>query len=359
MLKPEFYVGQVPVGRGLKPIFLAEIGAMFNQDVALAHELISRIALAANASVLKVVLKGEILHDPEICINDASFETFQSKHGVRKRERFRDLIERKCLSLGTYSTLISSIKETGLPSCFSVYDFTGADFVRDHGVDLIKIASSNLTHLPLIRHVAKFGIPILIDTGRATLAEVDRAVRTARDAGVQNLILEHSQDGHPSPPENHNMRALQTLRTCFDVPVGLSDHARGETAMHVAIGLGVELIERNVVADEHALEQDVAFSTSIAEIPRLLSELHDSAISLGRTFRDINNKNGLIATSARMGLVTRRPVTQGELISDETTTYAFPNYGIGVENIDLVTGWQFSGNLPAGHSIDWTHIARR
>jgi sialic acid synthase SpsE len=358
MKSPEFLIGSAPVGRGLPPVFLAEIGAMFNREMSVALALISRISESSSADgKLSVILKGEILHDPSICLNTESFETYRSKSGEFRRERYRDLIERKCLSLDDYSRLIDHAQYLALPTCFSVYDETGADFARAKGVDAIKIASSNLTHLTLIRHVSALGIPIIIDTGRGSIAEVDQAVRAARNAGAHSILIEHSQDGHPAPPENHNLRSLASLRGMFDTPVGLSDHSIGPNAMHVAIGIGVELIERNIVEDDSVLEQDVAFATSINDLRALLAALYESHLSLGSVFRDPRNRHGLIATSARMGLITRQAVSEGMTVSLKTIGHAFPNQGIGAEHIDLVDGWKFTRAMEAGCPIRWNDIA--
>ena len=350
---PNVKLGSVPVGDGHPPVFLAEIGALFNQDVAQAERLIARIAFASREqNTLPVLLKGEILHDPSICLDDATTETYRSRNGERKTERYRELIERKVLPLDAYSRIFDVCKTHDLPVCMSVYDFRGAEFAVSQGVAAIKIASSNLTHVPLIRHAAKLGAPLIIDTGRASLAEIDRAMRTAQDAGARGIVLEHSPDGHPAPPENHNLRMLQTLRQCFSVPVGLSDHAAGPEMMHVAIGLGASLIERNIVETAGQVEQDHAFASSIADIEQgLLVRLRESWTALGRPFRDVANRSGLIATSIRMGLVTKRPVVAGEDVSLDTVTFAFPKHGIGVEFYDKVAGWTFCDKMPAGQPI--------
>ncbi len=320
----------------------------------MAERLIERIAISAKGpGKLPVILKSEILHDTSMCLDDDSVETYQSRSLEKRSERYRDLILRKTVSFDGYKAVFAACRKNGIAVCMSVYDVAGADFVVQEGVSAIKIASSNVTHLPLIRYVAGLNVPILIDTGRSTLAEVDRAFRTARDAGARDILIEHSPDGHPAPAVNHNLRSLKTLHRCFEVPVGLSDHAMSTNMMHVSIGLGVNLIERNITEDPDRFDQDYAFSTGVAELEGLLRDLHDSWAALGRSFRDINNRSGLVSTSARMGLITRRAVKSGETISDDTIRYGFPNRGIGVERIDEVTGWIFKNDMPADKPINW------
>lgn len=350
-------LGGIPVGPSAPPVVLAEIGALFNQDLAMAARLIERVAALLDAGAgLPILLKGEILHDPAICLDDDSIETYRSKSGERRVERYRALIERKVLSLDAYARIFEMCRKARLPIVMSVYDRVGAEFAAREGAVALKIASSNVTHLPLIRAASAMGLPVIIDNGRAALGEVDTAFRAARDAGAAGIILEHSPDGHPAPPENHNLRALRTLAETFSVPVGLSDHYSGHEMMIAAVALGADLIERNIVEAEGALEQDHAFASGIDRLGSLLATLRAVWVALGAPYRDLHNSSGLIATSARMGLVARRDVAPGEPIDGDTVTFAFPRKGIGVEHFDLVFGWRFIQPIAAGRPVSWRDI---
>lgn len=352
------FFGDTAVGEGAPPVVLAEIGALFNQDLAMASRLIDRIGLARKVGHgLPILLKGEILHDPSICLDDESIEAYRSKSGERRQERYRELIERKALSLDHYRRLFKLSREAGLPVVMSVYDPIGAEFAAEQGAVALKIASSNITHLPLIRQVAALGAPVIIDSGRASLGEIDRAYRMARDAGAPGIVLQHSPDGHPAPPQNHNLRTLRTLAETFRVPVGLSDHHSGHEMMIAAVALGAHLIERNFVEMEGALDQDHAFASGIDSLAPLAAALHDVWVALGAPFRDLRNSSGLIATSARMGLVTRRDVSAGEVVGEDTVVFAFPRKGIEVEHFDLVVGWRFAQAVRAGRPITWRDVS--
>lgn len=352
-----FKVGPFCIGVGHPPVFLAEIGALFGQDIDAAFKLIDSIAVAGQGpDKLPVVLKTEILHRADLCLDDDSIQTYVSKSGEKRVERYRDLIDRKVLPLETYAKLFERARALGLPTCASVYDEAAAAFAIQQGVVLLKVASSNLTHLPLLRYVGGLGAPLVIDTGRASLAEVDRAVATVRRAGATRLILQHSQDGHPSPAENGNLQTLKTFKRVFETPVGLSDHFVGTQMLHVAIGIGVHVLERNIAVDPDRLDDDHAFSSGLGNLEGLLRELNDSWLAIGRPFRNPDSKSGLIATSGRMGLITRRTVSAGEIIGPDTVAFAFPNKGIGIEHCDLVQGWSFISDHPAGSTIAWKHL---
>lgn len=338
-------------------MFMAEIGTFFNQDIRMAEDMVRRIReIAKSAGTIPVILKGEVLHSAEICLDDDTMETYQSKRGDRKQERYRDLISRKVVNAEDYRKLFTLCRGYGLPVVLSVYDFEGADFAKDVGAVAIKIASSNIVHIPLIRYVGRLGLPVLIDTGRASLAEVDTAVRTARDAGCSQIIIEHSPDGHPAPPENHNMLLLRTYAQTFGVPVGLSDHHNGEEMLYLAIGLGAALLEKNVSFTPDALDQDLAFSMALDELGNVLRRVRNCWVGLGRSYRDPANTKGLISTSSRMGLVAKRPLGAGERLSPENVNFSFPCLGIGVQYFDQVSGWVVRNNIPQGGVIRWTDV---
>ena len=103
---------------------------------------------------------------------------------------------------------------------------------------------------------------MVIDTGRASLQEVARAVEAARESGAQDILLQHSPDGHPALPEAHNLRILQAYETCFGLPTGLSDHYVGVEMLYVAIALGACVIEKGLYFDEYELDEDGAFARS-------------------------------------------------------------------------------------------------
>jgi len=351
-------LGATPVGPSHPPVFLAEIGTLFNQDIERAQTLVERIRAAREeVAGTPIVLKGEILHTADICLDDDAVENYYSRTGEHRAERYREVIERKVVPLDQYRAIFGLCPD--LPFVVSVYDVEGADFAAEIGAVALKIASSNITHVPLIRHAAGLGLPLLIDTGRSTLAEIERAVSTARTAGCTQLIVEHSPDGHPALPRNHNLRMLQTLAATFDVPVGLSDHHAGEEMLYLSVALGASLVEKGVTLDPDALDQDVSHALPLQDLQRVASTLHDCWMALGDEFRDLSTPIEKIGSSARMGLVARRDLAPGDPVDLEHVTFAFPKKGIGAEEWDEARGMEVAMDLPKGAVITWQDLHRR
>lgn len=351
-------IGGIPLGPQHPPVFLAEIGTFFNQDVDTAHVMAGRIAEARRTCPqTPLVLKGEVLHDADVCLDDDTVENYVAKDGTRRQERYRDLVERKVVPLEQYRRLYAVAREHDMPFVLSVYDFTGADFAVEVGAVALKIASANLTHLPLIRHVAAKGLPVVIDTGRAAFEEVARAVRVAREAGCTELVVEHSPDGHPALAETHNLRLLETYARCFDVPVGLSDHYQGEEMLYVSVALGASLVEKGVTFDPAALDQDVAHAMALDDLPRVMARLHDAWQALGRPYRPAGQViRGNVGTSQRPGLVARTALRPGDRVDLTSVRFAWPAKGIPAFQWDMVEGWEMAREVAAGTPIGWADV---
>jgi sialic acid synthase SpsE len=354
----EVAIGPFVLAADRPPLFLAEIGSYFNGDVALAARMIRQV-IAAREQVpdLPLALKTEILDDAEICLPGDTTETYAAKDGRTQVENYRALIERKVVPLADYAPLFRLCTDAAMPLVVSVYDFKAADFAAAHGASALKIASSNLVHVPLIRHVAGLGLPMLIDTGRSTIAEVHRAVATARAAGCADIVVQHSPDGHPALPKAHNLRIFQTFLQAFGLPVGLSDHHVGVEMLYLSVALGATLLEKGVHVDAAELDQDISHSMALDDLPAVMRSVRDCWLALGKPARDPRDRiEGVIGTSQRQCLVAKRDLAPGDAISLETVRFAFPCRGIPVEHWDLVAGWRITAVVPAGRPIGWQHV---
>lgn len=344
-----FLIGKFPVDDGVPPLFFPDIGTFFNRDMDIAEALVRRLH-AAGAGLIK----GEILHDAEIALQDNTYEIYLARDGEPVQERTRDAIERKVVPLNEYEKLFALCKSLGMGFLLSVYDFRGAEFGRDIGACALKIASSNIVHRPLIEYTAKLGLPLIIDTGKSTLEEIARAVQWAEDAGAEAIMVQHSPEAPPSPLTNHNLRMLTTLRQVFDRPVGLSDHHAGDEMLYAAIALGAHAVEKGIIPDDMKQDQDVHHAMPISMFEEVLAKCKRIQTAMGANMRYLRRDSK--KHPYRMGIVAGKDLPMGESLTLANVHFALPAKGIPVEHWEIVEGWRVRGDIARGQVIRWQDV---
>ena len=350
MVQKIFNIGEVLIGNGQEPLFLPDIGTFFNQDMTQAVQLVNKLSDAGVS-----VVKGEILHSPEICLKVAGKEKYWGRENKKViEEDYYSLISRKVVSFRAYEELFSYCLELGMHVVTSVYDFEGADFADTVGVSALKITSSNITHQPLIEYLAKIGLPLIIDTGHSTLEEAARAVNWAQDAGAKNIIIEHSPLPPPHPIEMHNLHFMCTLGSSLGLPFGLSDHHEGEEMLYAAVALGASVLEKGVYLDGLGDEQDSGHALPVSRVGEVLIKINNIYTGLGDGIKHLSRDREKYIS--RMGLVAKRDLKPGDEINLQNVTFAFPAKGIGTEYWGDIKGWKLIENVDSGEVIGWQHV---
>lgn len=341
-------IGGVLVGDGYPAVFVAEIGTFFNKDVELAESYL-RAAVDAGAPVLKT----EILHDADVCLKGTGLlHEYRHATGVEV-EDYRALIERKVVALSDYRRLFRLCGALGVPVIATVYDLEGIDFLVEAGGAAIKIARDNINNVPLIRHAARTGRPIIFDAGIVYFDEVARAVRLAQDEGAGGVIVNHHPGANPAPPEVHNMRVMQTYKEALRVPVGLACHYRGDEILYLAVGMGANLLEKGVVDDPDRIEQDLVSAARLSDVKGIIRRVNNCWKAIGQAPARHKEPRDL---SVRKGLVAKRIIAAGEVLGLDNVRFAWPPLGIAVEYWDLVAARRAARTIQANEVIDWGDV---
>ncbi len=348
-LQSTIEVGEICIGGDSPPLFLADIGTYFNQDLARGKRLIDDIADCG----LRFV-KGEVLHDAGVCLDCDLEEVITDGKARITTERYRDVIERKVLPLSSYDELFSHARRRGLGLAVSVYDDTGIAYAIEIGAEILKVASSNIVHKPLIERIARTGRPTIIDTGRAALGEILRAVQWFVNAGGSALIVEYSPPAPPVPVSMQGIRFIETLRTVFQCPIGLSDHHAGEEMLYAAIAIGAAVLEKGVCPNDLDREQDRAHALAVRELGDVVRKCSNVHMGMGNTVPELRAPQP--PHPARMGLIARRDLERGDVLTEREIGFAFPAVGVAVEDIDRVLGWRVRNGVRAGCPIRWTDL---
>ena len=337
-------IGDFPVGDAFPPLFMAEIGTYYNQDLDYAFRLLEQIAAAGVK-----VLKSEILHDAEICLPNTGLQHRYNHAGGSNTEDYRALIDRKILPLAHYEKIIKKCHKLGMIFVASVYDSGGVDFMVKHGGAALKIARNNVNNISLIRYAAKAGLPMIFDMGHVHLDEIFFAVRAAREAGATQIIVNMHPAANPAPATAQHMAMVPALKQLLRCPIGLSCHYKGEEILYAAVAQGTNLIEKGVDLEPDRCEQDTVSALPIEHLKGCVTKLLACYQSTGSIFPIPDDRD----LTARSGLVARQNIAAGTELSGENTGYAWPPEGIDVADWDIAMQQIVRQDVEAGQPITW------
>jgi sialic acid synthase SpsE len=228
---------------------IAEVGINHNGDLDLARRLID-VAAAAGCDAVKFQKRT-----PSICVPvDQQQARRQTPWGEMS---YLDYKERTEFGVEEYSEIARHASDAGLDWFASPWDLPSVEFLESMDVAVHKVASACLTDDELLTALATTGKPVILSTGMSTIAEIDRAVETL---GTDRLVLMHSTSTYPCPPEEANLRTINTLRERYRVPVGYSGHERGLQISLAAVALGAIALERHITLDRSMWGSDHAAS---------------------------------------------------------------------------------------------------
>lgn len=349
MHSPLIEIAGRPVGRDHPPLFWPDIDVYFKNDRRSAMALIDAIAETGGG-----FLKAALLHRPDLAAPLGTVSYFDATSGMRTTERYRDVVERHYVTLDDMQGLLAYGRDRGLALVLSIYDQAGLDFAVSESTAAIKIPSSNITHPALIRSAADSGLPLVLDTGRSSMAEIDRAVSWVRQTNADcALLVQHSPPSPPATPGAFHMNMLTEFERRFAVPTGLSDHAAGPEMIPIAVALGASVIEKGLtVSRDHDI--DMAHAMELDQLEGVFTLIRDSWQALGQMQRPSSDVPP--SPSDRMGCFARRDLPTGHLISLDDIQFMFPAAGLRAEAIDQIVGQILKAPLMAGAPINADHL---
>lgn len=251
--------------------------------------------------------------------------------------------------------LVQEASRVGVTWFSSPFDNSAVDFLDDLDVPALKIASFEIVDLPLIRYAAAKGRPLIISTGMATIAEIDAALRAARGGGAPSVALLRCNSGYPARPEEMDLRAVPAMAEMWRVPVGLSDHTVGPTAAVTAVALGACIIEKHFTLRRSEGGPDAEFSAEPHELAALVTAVREAHAMLG-TVRFGPSTRESASARFRRSLRAVRPISAGEVITNDNVRSVRPAGGLPPEAIDAVLGRVAVRPIERGAPISWSDL---
>jgi N-acetylneuraminate synthase len=243
----------------------------------------------------------------------------------------------------------------GLDLFSTPFDPTAVDFLEQMGVPAHKIASFEIVDLSLLRKIAKTGKPIIMSTGMATLAEIDEAVQTIREAGGSQLTLLKCTSAYPAPPDEMNLYTIPHLAEAFCVPVGLSDHTMGIAVAVAAVALGTCIIEKHFTLSRAMPGPDSVFSLEPNEFKAMVQAVHIAEKALGIVQYGTSRQEAK-SKVFRRSLFVVEDVKAGDVFTSRNVRSIRPGHGLHTRHLNDVLGRRAARDIPRGTPLSWDLI---
>jgi N-acetylneuraminate synthase len=250
---------------------------------------------------------------------------------------------------GELAALAASV---GLQWFSTPYDRSSVDFLETLDAPAYKVASFELIDIPLLRHVAHTGKPIILSTGMATLEEIEEAVEAARAAGPAPLALLRTSSAYPAPAGAMNLRAIPYLAGRFDTVVGLSDHTVGIAVPVAAVALGAAIVEKHLTLSRSDGGPDSAFSLEPAEFAAMVGAVRVAEQALGE-IRFGPTEHEQSSLRFRRSLFVVRDVSAGEAFTAENVRSIRPAGGLHPRHLTEVLGHRAARDVARGTPLSW------
>ncbi|MBG9454832.1 N-acetylneuraminate synthase [Lysinibacillus sphaericus] len=341
-------IGNSEIGNHTKPFIIAEMSGNHNQSLERALHLVD---LAAEAGV--DALKLQTYTPDTITLDVHTGEFFiQDEQNLWKGNSLYNLYKEAYTPWEWHEAIFNRAKEHGILAFSSPFDETAVDFLETLNVPAYKIASFENVDIPLIQKVARTGKPIIISTGMATAAELDEAVRAAREEGNHQIILLKCTSTYPSTPENTNLATIPHMRDLFGTEIGLSDHTMGVGVSVAAVALGATVIEKHFTTSRADGGVDSAFSMEPHELKMLVEETERAWQSVGQIqYGSTEAEKG--SEKFRRSLYIGNNLKAGDQLTKENLRNVRPGLGLPSKYYDLVLGKCIKQDVKKGTPLSW------
>ncbi len=317
-----------------KTIIIAEAGVNHNGSMELARQLIDK-AVEAKVDYIKFqTFKADTL------VNKSATQAAYQKKNLGKEESQLEMLRKLELRFEDFLSLDYYCREKGIKFLSTPFDFDSIDFLASMGMDYMKIPSGEITNLPYLRKIAQVGIPVIMSTGMCRLGDIEAAINVLYTYGmsVDDITLLHCNTEYPTPMEDVNLRAMDTLRSAFGTKVGYSDHTKGIEVPIAAVAMGATVIEKHFTLDRHLPGPDHVASLEPWELKSMVDSIRNIEEAMGTSVKKISASEEKNIAVARKSIVASRPIKTGDLFTEENLTVKRPGNGISPMKWDEIVG---------------------
>jgi len=315
-------------------LIIAEAGVNHNGSVQLAKKLIDKAVFSGADAV-----KFQTFKATNVVSKNAPKADYQ-KQTTNLRESQFDMIKRLELDERAHQELIAYCKEANIMFLSTPFDLDSVDLLNELGLQIFKIPSGEITNLPYLRRIGSLCKEVILSTGMSDLEEIGEAIKILTNAGTlkENITVLHANTMYPTPMEDVNLRAMQTIQNKFDVAVGYSDHTLGIEVDIAAVAMGATIIEKHFTLDKTMDGPDHKSSISPEELKAMVSSIRNIEKALGSSIKKPSRSEKPNITMARKSIVASKSIKKGEIFTENNLTTKRPGTGISPMEWDSIIG---------------------
>ena len=346
----DFKVGEREVG-GNNPVFIiAELSANHLGDFDLAIETIKSIK-ESGADAVKMQT-----YTPDTLTLNCDNDYFKIKQDtIWDGTTFYDLYQDAHMPWEWQPELKKIAEKLGLIVFSSPFDKTSVDFLEDMNVPLYKIASFEITDIPLIENVASRGKPVIISTGVAELCDIELAVKTCKKQGNDEIALLKCTSSYPAPLEEINLKTIPHMKETFNTVVGLSDHTLGNSISIASIAIGAKIIEKHFILNRNLGGPDSSFSLEPDEFRGMVKSVRDVETAMGEVNYELSETTKHNRDFSR-SLFVVKDIKRGELFTENNIRSIRPGFGLHPKYMKEIIGKKAIEDISMGTPLKWAMV---
>lgn len=344
-----FFIDSFEIGLDKRCMIVAEISANHNGSLDIAVETI-RAAKRAGADAVKFQT-----FKPETITLKSNAKDFLISGTIWDGNYLFDLYGQAHTPWDWHGKLFQVAKEEGLIFFSSPFDLTAVDFLESFNVPAYKIASLEITDIPLIEYVASKMKPVILSTGVATKEDIERALAACYKYGNNKIVLLKCTTSYPAPIEEANLIMVKDISQQFNVFSGLSDHTLGNTAPIVSICFGAKIVEKHFIIDRSIGGPDASFSMNEAEFTQLVKAIREAEDSIGLIDYNLTPKQVESRAFVR-SLYISSDMISGDILTKDNVKSVRPGFGLHPMFFDEILGKSINIDAPKGTRLSWDII---
>jgi N,N'-diacetyllegionaminate synthase len=352
-----FEINGVPIGDGY-PCFITFEAGPTHQGLESAKRL-AKYAKDAGGSAIKfqVFDSLRLVADPSLPFTYQVLVNEQTGELETVTEPLRDILLRRQMKQDEWRSLKAYCDEIGLAFFATACFHEDVDFLVSIGCHSIKIASADVNHLPFIRYAAQTGLCIQLDTGMASIGEMEVAVDAIRAEGNNNIIIHHCPSGYPAHLESINLRAIPTIQRVFGCPVAFSDHSVGWDMDIAAVSVGANMIEKTITESRMTRSVEHVMSLEPKDMHRFIEVIREVEIALGKPRRVLTDVEKTKRDAIRRSIHVIHDLPAGHVLTEADIDYRRPGTGIAPDRLSSVLSKTLKNPVEAGSKIAWNDLA--